>query len=219
MNFSADRVSGAMNEVIAKTGFIDEGANGTINFPSGDGAPGGNSLLHSFHADVARLADHIENLPHFVRRSFANKTRPRDVVVDGVRRVLFRPDIQQDKIAFANSRGVSRIGFVMRVSAVRVDSHDGRVIGDQIFPLEGLHEPLLHFVLSSAAVTGAPADLLKCGGCYRVDCVASREMGLDLFFAPRGFELRDQIAGANHVLAQPADQLESSAIYKGGVEK
>src|SRR2546428_548295 len=111
MNFSADRVSGAMNEVIAKTGFIDEGANGTINFPAGDGAPGGNSLLHSFHA-----------------------------------------------------------------------------------------------------------DLLKCGGCYRVDCVASREMGLDLFFAPRGFELRDQIAGANHVLAQPADQLESSAIYERDVE-
>src|SRR6058998_2094730 len=218
MNFSADRVSGAMNEVIAKTGFIDEGANGTINFPSGDGAPGGNSLLHSFYADVASLTHHIEDFPHFVRGSFANKTRPGKVVVDGVRRVLFRPDIQQDKIAFANPCGVSCVGLVMRVSAVGVDRHDGRVVGHQIFPLESLHEPLLHFVLSSAAVTGAPADLLKCRWSDRINRITSSKMRLDLFFAPRGFELCDQVARADHVLAQPADQLESSAIYERDVE-
>src|SRR5438132_13903478 len=99
MNFSADRVSGAMNEVIAKTGFIDEGANGTINFPAGDGAPGGNSLLHSFHADVPSLTHHIEDFPHFVRGRFANKTRPGNVVVDGLRHVLVCPYLQKDKIA------------------------------------------------------------------------------------------------------------------------
>src|SRR5207248_10319720 len=177
VNLSADGVSGAMNEVFAKAGVVDEGAHSAINFPSGDGAPGGNSLLHSLHADVASLTHHIEDFPHFVRGSFANKTRPGNVVVDGVRRVLFRPDIQQDKIALANSRGVSCAGLVMRVSAVGVDSHDGRVVVHQIFSLQSLHEPLLHFVLSSAVVMGAPADLLKCCGWYRAARGAPRGTG------------------------------------------
>src|SRR5437879_9582600 len=104
-----------MNEVFANAGVAHEGAHSAINFPSGDGAPGGNSLLHSFHADVASLTHHIEDFPHFFRGSFANKTRPGNVVVDGARRVFFRPDIQQDKIAFANPCRVSCAGLVMRV--------------------------------------------------------------------------------------------------------
>src|SRR5438445_10460995 len=118
VNLSADGASVSMNEVFAKTGVVDEGAHSAINFPSGDGAPGGNSWLHSFHADVASLTHHIEDFPHFVRGSFANKTRPGNVVVDGVRRVLFRPDIHQDKLAFATTTGASCVGLVLRRTAV-----------------------------------------------------------------------------------------------------
>src|SRR5713226_400446 len=96
---------------------------------------------------------------------------------------------------------------VVRIAAVPVDSHYGQIVGHEILAAKSLQEPLLYFVLIGSTVSRALSDLLEGSGRDRVNCIASSEVRLDLFLRPRGCELRHQIAGTDHVLAQAAHQI------------
>ena len=56
--------------------------------------------------------------------SLADDADPSDVVIDGTGLIFFRPDIEENEIAFANGDGVSGAGFVVRVAAVGIDGDD-----------------------------------------------------------------------------------------------
>src|SRR6202034_2454269 len=88
------------------------------------------------------------------------------------------------------------------ILGVCVDGHDRGIVGEQVFAAECFHEPLLDFVFGGSTVTGAPADFLKGGNDDRIDAVARGKVRLDLFCAPGGFELRNQIGGAHNILTQ-----------------
>ena len=98
--------------------------------------------------------------------------------------------------------------------AVRVDGDHRRVIGDEILALKRLEEPLLHGVFGGPAIAHAAADFRESRCRDAVDGVARRKMGLDLLVGPGSFELRDQVGGADDVLAQPADQVHGARIHE-----
>ena len=49
----------------------------------------------------------------------------------------------------------------MRIAAVCVDAHIGRIFGHQVLALERFQNPLLHLELVGAAVARAPAYFLE----------------------------------------------------------
>ena len=83
---------------------------------------------------------------------------------------------------------------VVRIAAVRIHCHHGRIVGNQVFALECFQNPLLHFVFVGAAITHAAANFLECGCGDGVNRVARGEVGLDLLVGESGFEQRHQIA-------------------------
>src|SRR6185312_34838 len=107
---------------------------------------------------------------------------------------------------------------VVGIAAVRIDRHQWRIIGDQVLPLESLEKPLLDFVFVGSAVTHSAADFLKSGGGDGVNRIASGKVSFYLFFGQRRFKLRYQIAGADHVLAQSANQIDGASIDQRNCE-
>ena len=103
---------------------------------------------------------------------------------------------------------------VVRIAAIGVDRDQRRIVGHQVLALEGLQEPLLHFVFVGPAVAHAPADLLESRRGDGVDRIARREMRLDLLLGQGRFKLRHQVAGADHVLAQSADQIDRARVHQ-----
>ena len=106
-------------------------------------------------------------------------------------------------------------GLVVRVAAVGVDGDDGEVVGDEVFAGEGFLEKVLDFVLGGAAGADAAADFLEGLGGDGVDGVAGLEVSLDLVVGPSGFELGDEVGGADDVLAQAADHVGGARIDHG----
>ena len=104
--------------------------------------------------------------------------------------------------------------LVVRVARVGVDGDNRRIVGQQVLAGEGLHEPLLDFVLRGAAVANALADLFECRGHNGIDAVAGREVRLDLLLAPGRLELGHQIRGTDDIFAQAAQQVDGAAVHQ-----
>src|SRR5689334_17009228 len=107
-----------MNEVLAIARFGDALANGIVDLPAADMLTSGYGIENELDSCIAALADDFKNFAHPVGRRWANKPRPCDVVINGVRRVLLAPDIEQNEVTLADRRGVVRVGPVVRVGAV-----------------------------------------------------------------------------------------------------
>ena len=103
---------------------------------------------------------------------------------------------------------------VVRIAAIGIDRHQRRIVGHQILAPEGLHEPLLDLVFVGPAVAHPPADLLESRRGDGVNRIARGEVRLDLLLGQGRFKLRHQIAGADHVLAQSADQIDRARIHQ-----
>src|SRR3954453_22877931 len=97
---------------------------------------------------------------------------------------------------------------VVWIAAIRVDRDQRRIISDQILPLESLQKPLLDFVFVGSAVTYSAADLMESGCGDGVNRIARGKVSLDLILRQGRFKLRHQIAGADHILAQSANQID-----------
>jgi len=69
-------------------------------------------------------------------------------------------------------------------------------------------------MLIGAAVPGAPPDFLEGGSGDWVNRIARGEVGLDLLLGQRGLEQCDQIAGADHIFTQAANQIDGPAIHQ-----
>src|SRR5579863_1070305 len=124
MDFGADRVSGAVNEIVAVPGFLDVVADGAIDFPACHGASAGDAIDHRIDADVARVTHDGENFSHAVRRGLTDETGPCDVVINGAGSILFRPNVEQNEVALANGRGAFHMWLVVRIAAISIDGYD-----------------------------------------------------------------------------------------------
>ena len=100
----------------------------------------------------------------------------------------------------------------MRIGAVGIHCHHGRVVAYQVLASKRFQIPLLNFVFVGAALAHAPANLPKGGGDDGVNRVAGGKVRLDLFFGQSRFKLRYQVAGADYVLPQSADQINRAGI-------
>ena len=218
MDIGADGMPGAMNEIFSEAGLFYMSADRSIDFPSSDLTFRGDSFLHGLHSGVARLRDDLEYLAHTIRWGLAHGSRPRNIVVHSVGRILLGPDIQQDEIALTDGGRSLFLRLVMRVAAVGIHGNDGRVVRNQIFTGESLHEPVLNVTLGCAAIADAATDLLEGGGGDGVNRIARSKVSLDLLLGPGSFELRHQVTGTDHVLAQPADHFQRAAVHQRNVE-
>src|SRR5690348_13342303 len=102
VDLGADRVSSSMDEVLLEARVPDVVPHGVINFPSGKSLPLAHAFDHRLYPHITRLANDAEYFPHAIRRRLAHKAGPGNVIVYGPGRVLFCPDVEQDKITFTN---------------------------------------------------------------------------------------------------------------------
>src|SRR5688572_29801300 len=206
-----------MDEVLTVAFAGDELAGGLIDLPAGDLAPGLGRFLHGAHANVARIAHDLEDLAMAIAGGLADEAAPGDVVEDGAGLDELGPDVEQNEVAFLDGLRGGGTRLVVRVAAVRVHAHDGRVFGHQALAPEGLQDPLLHQVLIGAAVAHATADLLEALGHDAVDLLARGVVRGDLLVGPGSLEARDQVAGADDLLPEAANEFNGAGVHQSDV--
>src|SRR5580693_5693256 len=184
MDLGSNGVPSPMNEVVAEASRLDVISRCPVHFPSTHRAATGDAFLHHFYSGVACVANHSENFLHSSRWRVAHEAGPGDVVIDGARRILLGPNVEQNEITFANGRRVFSVWFVVRIAAMGVDSDDGRIVRHQILALESLHEPLLNLMLVRPPVTHSQPDFLESRGGNGVHRIPRREMCPDLLVRP-----------------------------------
>src|SRR6267378_1345138 len=204
--------------ISAVAGFLDVVSNRAVDLPACHSLAHGGGLEHSLYPRIAAVADDLEDLALFVGRCFADEAGPGDVVVDRAGRVFLCPDIEQHEVSFANWSGAFSMRFVVRIAAVGIYGHDGRVVRDEVLATKGFHEPLLHRVLGRAAVARPEADLLKGRSRNVVDRITRGEVRLHLFIGKSGFKLRDQVGGTYDVLTKTAHDFYGACVDQGDRE-
>ncbi len=150
MDVRANRVSRAVDEIIAVPGLLDVSARRPIHFPPGNPPSGVDRIGHRLYSGIARVAYDCENLMHLPRRRRAHESHPRDVVVHRTWTILLAPHIQQHQVPLTNRYGMIRPWLVVRVSGVGVDRNNRRIISHKIFATKRFHEPLLDFMFLGA---------------------------------------------------------------------
>src|SRR5205807_3076257 len=78
----ADRVPGAVNEIVAVAVTGDDGARGVVHLVTVERRARSHRVLHQTDGRVARLPDHVENLGVPARDFPAHEAGPGDVEVD-----------------------------------------------------------------------------------------------------------------------------------------
>src|SRR5580692_6508631 len=116
----SDTVSGAMNKILPVSRLFDYAARRFIHLPSLQRLPRLHAATNQLHRFVARLTHHIKYLYILVRHLRAQKARPRHIVVHTSRRLLLAPNVQQQKITFANRRRFFLRWRIMWIAGVRV---------------------------------------------------------------------------------------------------
>src|SRR5580658_4017756 len=147
MDVGGDGMAGAMNEILAVTGFLNVSASGAIDLPSGKVASRADGIDHCIDTCVTRSAYDFKNFAHLARRRCAHEAHPGNVVKNGVRSFLLSPDVKQQQVALANRHRMAGVRLVVRIAGVGVDRHNWRVAGKNVLAIERIQEPLLNFVL------------------------------------------------------------------------
>src|SRR6202041_3111036 len=104
VQFNRDVVSGAMGKKLAKARVANHLASSIVRLiamqhPARIHALLGESLLNTGDSSVARIPHRIENLLLQRGRLAPDDSRPGDVVVNAVGRVLAAPDVDQQEVA------------------------------------------------------------------------------------------------------------------------
>ena len=71
VDFGADGMPGAMNEILLESCVLDVGTHRVVNLPSGSGLSRAHAIDDCFHSNVACLADYVEDFPACDRRESA----------------------------------------------------------------------------------------------------------------------------------------------------
>ena len=209
---------GAMNEILPETGLVDVIAGSPIHFPAGDLAAFLNRRFYLVDACVACAPNYFENLALAIGGRPAHKTGPGNIVINRAGRVLLGPDIEQHEIAFPNGTGACSRRLIMGISAISVHRDNGRVFGDQVFPREGFHEPLLDFMLGGPAVAHLAPNFLEGFRDDAINQITGLKVRLNLCVGQGCFELGNQVGGTDYVLAQTPHHLHRAAIHQRNIK-
>src|SRR6185437_16994503 len=125
---------GAMDEIITQAGFFNLIADRLVDLISGYGLSASNRFFHELRAGIASIAHRVKNFLHAVGWRLAHEPRPGDVVINGMGFIFLRPNVEQDKITFADWSGVRAAGPIMRIAAIFIYRHYWCVRAHQIFP-------------------------------------------------------------------------------------
>ena len=128
------------------------------------------------------------------------------------------PQIDQNKIAFADGCVFARTGFVMRISAVRPQPDDRRVVRRHPILCEVVHDDVRngHF-LNRAVAANLIRDEFPGDTECRVGMGGSFKVHLPLLVVPGRFERLNEIARRDDLRSETADQFDGSGIDFGNI--
>ena len=95
VHFLPDAVPGTVDEILSVARLANDFARDAVHFPASNDAALRDGLLHKFNRPGPRLPDDAKNLRVCIGHALAEIARPRDVVIDAVPSVAFRPDVEQ----------------------------------------------------------------------------------------------------------------------------
>ena len=204
VDFGADVVAGAVGEPVAEAGVADDVAGGVVGLPAGDGLVGGEGVLDGFDGGVAGVADGGEDELFALGGLAVDDAGPGDVVPDGGGVVgELGPDVDEDEVAFADGAGVGGGGLVVRVGGVGAGGDVGAVLPDEAFAGDGL---------AGGTAPWRTRRCRRCGrGCRSLSrrrrgsastCFLRDVVGGDLLVGEDGFELADEVGGADDLFAE-----------------
>ena len=102
----------------------------------------------------------------------------------------------------------------MRIPAVSIHRDDRRIISHQILAMECLYKPFLDLELGSSAIAHTLSNFFECCCCNAIDQIAGGVVSLHLFVCQGSFELSDEVAGTDHVLAEAPDHFQCATVHK-----
>ncbi len=143
VNFLADAVPGAMDEIFRVARFTNRLARDVVHFPSVNRASARYGFLHEIDGAVPGTLDDSENFRVGAWNAFAEIADPGDVVIHAARLREFRPHVEQQQITGANRARRVRFWLVVRVTVVRLHRGDGRLGRNQTVRVKFGEHPLL----------------------------------------------------------------------------
>ena len=213
MDFLGQAVPRSVAEVRSVSSRFDDTPHGIIHFPALNRTSFGERGPDAGNPRISSGGDNPEHLREFVGHGFTDVARSREITVNGAGFVLFGPQIDQHKTAFNDSGIRPRSGFVMRVTAVAIDTDDWRMVRSQLVFGEMPHDliryrHLFDKSLSSHLISDEfPDTPISCVCDFR-----GFEMTLELCLGQRRFEERDQIAGRNNFRAKRSHKFDRAGI-------
>jgi hypothetical protein len=96
MNFFADRMPRAMDELIAITAALDDLPAGLVDFPTEWATAGSYFCLDEGQCRVPPLPNQVKNLALFHRDVPAHIAGPSNIAIDGTGLCAFGPEIDQE---------------------------------------------------------------------------------------------------------------------------
>ena len=106
----------------------------------------------------------------------------------------------------------------MRVGGVGADAAVGAVVGEEALARDSGEQELDHAVLVDAATAADRfADALPTGSEHTVEAFLRSEVRGDLVFGENGFELADEVGGADDLLAERAQDFDRTRVDHGDV--
>src|SRR5579864_8108820 len=83
VNLSSNGMSGAVDKILAISGFADAFTHRIVDLPAGNLFARGDRIEHKLNACVPPGTNNVKDFPHAVGRRFSDEAGPRDVVIHG----------------------------------------------------------------------------------------------------------------------------------------
>src|SRR5438132_1887104 len=131
MHLLADGMAGAVTEILAVTGLLDDVPGGLVHLPTLKWPMILEGVAYTGNGGVTGRGHDTKDLLVNGRHFLANKAGPGEIAVNGTGLVQFAPEIDENEVSRSNRSVRSGTRLVMRVAAVRADSADGRVVGHE----------------------------------------------------------------------------------------
>src|SRR5271157_4918063 len=209
VDFLADVVAGAVDEVCAVAGVDDHLAAGVVHFPALQGPASGVGGTNARHRGVAGPGDNGEDALVGLGDGLAREPDPGQVAVNRAGLVELAPQIDQHEFTRPDHPVLAGNWLV-----VRADADDRWAVGRHSVALEVIHDRRLDLGLADRAAGAdplgdqAPGEVVGRGRAF-----LGLAVHLPLVVVPGRLELLDQVSGRGQVDAANANNLEGAGVH------